>query len=201
MFRRHGPIGTLIQLAVGLAVAAGVRALTHTRWLLAAAVLALVAAGATLLAGRGLDRPGDPARVVTRGCAILAAGTSLVAILAPVALPPLPALVLGPGLLAFAALRVRAWWALGVATHIQLAWQVGLHQRRPVPLIVLGACGALAVAGALLGVPLTVLCPSPGAQRSCISGGGVPGRALRRSGTCNGSRRTRPAPGIPRRSR
>lgn len=163
MLRRHGPIGTLIQLAVGLTVVAGVGALTHTRWLLAGAILVLVAASATLLAGRGLDRPGDPARVVTRGCAILAAGTSLVAILAPAALPPLPTLVLGPGLLAFAALRVRSWWALGVATRIQLAWQLGLHQRRPVPLIVLGACGALAVVGALLGVPLTVLPVAGGA--------------------------------------
>ncbi len=97
MFRRHGPVGTFFQLAAGLAVVAGVGALTHTRWLLAAAVLALVAAGAMLLAGRQLDRPGEPARVVTRGCVILAAGTGLVAVLAPVALPALPALILGPG--------------------------------------------------------------------------------------------------------
>ncbi len=95
MFRRHGPIGTLIQIAAGLAMGAGVGAITHTHWLLAAAILA---AGATLLAGRTLDRPtGDLAAIVSRACWMLAAGTSLVSVLAPVALPPLPALLLGPG--------------------------------------------------------------------------------------------------------
>ncbi len=64
---------------------------------------------------------------------------------------------------------MRAWWALGVATRIQLAWQLGLHQRRSVTLAALAVCGAPAVAGALLGVPLTVL-PVAGAAAVLYAG-------------------------------
>ncbi len=163
-------IRTAVRTTFGLAVIAGIGAVTHTPWLFAtAALLAVLVLGKLAVdrwfAGRverDTERDGAlSARTVDVAVYATATLASLVAIAAPtVAGNPLAALVLGPGALAYGAWYAHRFWAgAGVPTRPELAWSWTLDNHRVPAIAALALSGVLSVLGALVGLPLTIVPP------------------------------------------
>ncbi len=163
-------IRTAVRTAFGLALVAGIGAVTHTPWLFASvALLAALALGKLAvdrwLAGRieaDTERDGAvSAHTVDVAVYATAALAGLVALAAPTVVEnPLAALALGPGALAYGAWYAhRFWTGAGIATRPELAWSWALDNHRVPAIAALALSGVLSVLGALVGLPLTILPP------------------------------------------